>query len=790
MFRIDLYGLSLRHLFGCVALATCCLASFAAGMGGAGSDRASLFDVVEPERQVFSAPFDTSRIDHADMNGDGMADLVAIWGFGSAIRIWFNDGAGGWASEDIRLSSRPTDFALADENGDGHQDIFFTYGESFLAGVHVIHGLGDGSFGSEVLITPKVEIKQLEVADVDGDGALDLLLTRVQSVGFHYERQPDGTWQLLATLSSIPAFPRFLFLEDVNGDGLRDWILMTQVAMRVRLCTEEGVIGPVSYQADGSSFFGQDVGVVDLNQDGHLDIVMMTFFGNESPKTFLGDGTGDFTVGPDLRVGSQTASVAVRDLDGDGASDLVFADRGGGNVTVLRELGATPIERRFAVANRVVLLELMELDGDPEPELVTFDRGGNDISIVELDAAGELVGVEELLLVRFGARHARLADLNGDGLEDHIVTNETDRSVSVHLATGPGTFVYHGDVPTDARPREFVAGDFDGDGTPDLAVTSAVAGGAFTIMVGDGAGGFSAGFQVALPAGAADVVAEDLNGDGVADLLLVDIGGGIERLIGQGDGTFVRLDPLPIDGTPVSGPVLDFAMGDLDGDGLHDLVFDDRLDLRFRFGLPDGTFGSSTSLTTGGLVRDLELADLNADGILDLVNSFTGIDDAIEVRLGVGDGTFLPSTVYEDIDFARAFRFEDFDQDGKLDIAFLRDGRSDFGIIFGDGAGGAEDFVTWFVPGGMGTLAASDMDDDGRVDLMVGFRGAAVRLNRGGDAPCEADIDDSGAVDFGDLTAVLSAWGACPALCTPDIDGDGMVGIGDLLTVLARWGPC
>ena len=55
--------------------------------------------------------------------------------------------------------------------------------------------------------------------------------------------------------------------------------------------------------------------------------------------------------------------------------------------------------------------------------------------------------------------------------------------------------------------------------------------------------------------------------------------------------------------------------------------------------------------------------------------------------------------------------------------------------------------------------------------------------------PCPTDIDCSGDTDFGDILAILSAWGACVG-CVEDTDGDGIVGFSDLLNVLSAWGPC
>ncbi len=56
--------------------------------------------------------------------------------------------------------------------------------------------------------------------------------------------------------------------------------------------------------------------------------------------------------------------------------------------------------------------------------------------------------------------------------------------------------------------------------------------------------------------------------------------------------------------------------------------------------------------------------------------------------------------------------------------------------------------------------------------------------------PCPADIDGSGAVDFGDILTTLGAWGACGEPCPADLDGSGAVDFPDLLGVLSAWGPC
>ena len=56
--------------------------------------------------------------------------------------------------------------------------------------------------------------------------------------------------------------------------------------------------------------------------------------------------------------------------------------------------------------------------------------------------------------------------------------------------------------------------------------------------------------------------------------------------------------------------------------------------------------------------------------------------------------------------------------------------------------------------------------------------------------PYAVDLDGDAWIGVGDLTRLLSSWGACDGLCPADLDGDGLVGLGDLTVLLGHWGPC
>ena len=153
----------------------------------------------------------------------------------------------------------------------------------------------------------------------------------------------------------------------------------------------------------------------------------------------------------------------------------------------------------------------------------------------------------------------------------------------------------------------------------------------------------------------------DLNGDGVLDLVTastnIDNGGGSASvLLGRGDGTFAdRVDYLGF------GARNSLALGDLDNDGVLDLVMADeeRALVSVRLGRGDGTFATRVNYATGPSPSFVTLGDLNGDGALDLVTTTS-------VLLGRGDGTFGAPVDYAAT--GSSTTLGDLNGDGALDL--------------------------------------------------------------------------------------------------------------------------
>ena len=219
---------------------------------------------------------------------------------------------------------------------------------------------------------------------------------------------------------------------------------------------------------------------------------------------------------------------------------------------------------------------------------------------------------------------------------------------------------------------------------------------------------------------------------------------------------------------------------------------------------------STSPILAGSQIVDIDRGDLNGDGVKDVVVANRG-DDSFAILLSDGPESYAPAIVIElDENFIEtdSVTLADVEGDGDLDIALVcRNALSGQRVVrivrntlVEQGAIGwvfdAQELLVGLQPY---LLRASDVDDDGVDDLVAltensGFAGegpfgfAAVGASRNGG--CPGDLDGDGAVTGADLSILLGGWGSCAGSCAADLDGDGDVDGADLATLLGGWGPC
>ena len=274
------------------------------------------------------------------------------------------------------------------------------------------------------------------------------------------------------------------------------------------------------------------------------------------------------------------------------------------------------------------------------------------------------------------ARWVAIADFNGDGIPDLAVTspnNNIDGRNEIHFYYGVGNGAFSTPPVTvfTGRPAIQVnAADVNGDGLPDLILTNHSR---ISVMINLGAGKFApAVFYPAGPDVARSVVVGDFNKDGAPDVAVVRNDRRVEVLLGQKDAQGIPTGafgpPVVVSQTSVE-PTYGVA-GDFNGDGNLDIAV---VNSEFRvapitvlLGNGDGTFQPKRSLFGGNFVEAIASADLNGDGIPDLMtSSFTS---NMRVYAGNGDGTFGPEASYIGGRFGEFMTTADLNGDGLPDV--------------------------------------------------------------------------------------------------------------------------
>jgi len=328
--------------------------------------------------------------------------------------------------------------SLGDLNGDGLPDIVLGKGRHWPLFNRVLLNDGHGGFIASNLGTAPDRTYSAALADVDGDGHLDIVVSNDDpDRKLVYRNEGKGHFTEFGTFGDPKWSTRYVTLADLNGDGYPDIVAANR--------------GDYPDPVDGKSGKGLQV---------------------PTPSyVCLNDGTGHFPSCQPLPKAESATSIVAADFDGDGALDLFVPHRDGGQSYMLWNdgKGQFPTWTKVGPAEAWIRMGAAgDLDGDGRPDLAIIDeaRKGN---FILLNRGGRHFGDP----VRLPGPNrppycVAIADLNRDKQPD-IIVGYVEIPGSVYFNTGKGR-TFHEVRWNDGKGTVYglAFADFDGDGWPDI----------------------------------------------------------------------------------------------------------------------------------------------------------------------------------------------------------------------------------------------------------------------------------------------------------------------------------
>ncbi|KAB8144824.1 hypothetical protein F8S13_03020 [Chloroflexia bacterium SDU3-3] len=307
----------------------------------------------------------------------------------------------------------------------------------------------------------------------------------------------------------------------------------------------------------------------DMNGDGARDVVVANA-GNNTVQIFLNQGEGTLGAPSSQATNYNPRALVVGDFNEDGKVDVATASAGSNGVSILLGNGNGTLQAKqlIATGSDTYSIAAGDLNGDGHLDLVAANKGANTVSVL----LGAGTGAFTVTSYTTGAepRDVALADLNHDGHLDLAFVAYGARTMNVWLGAGNGTFASAQSYATGISPISIAVGDLNNDTHPDIAV--ALFGDTYTqVFLGAGNGTFTEAAHIPTAINNRRVVIADVTNDQVPDISTVianNTTSWLQVYRGKGDGTFsadVKVSDVP--------NIFDLQLADMNADGLKDFVY-------------------------------------------------------------------------------------------------------------------------------------------------------------------------------------------------------------------------
>jgi len=710
-------------------------------------------------------------------------------------------------------TTAPSSVTGADVDGDGDLDLLASTNSPGLGQVELFENTdGAGNFWSpRVLVSEPVGLNQVHAADLDGDGALDLLTASPlgDSIAWYENTDGAGTFgsQQLITTGAIGAAG--VSSADIDNDGDVDVLSAAQGSGVVAWHENDGTPGGLGdwneYLISNTSPSVISISAADFDRDGDADVLIstlvdtVTWFENDGTPGGLGDWTEHLITSTASLAWTSTAA----DLDMDGDLDVLSASYGDNDIVWFENTdgaGTFGIEQTItSTAGGAISVLALDVDGDADQDVLSAWADADTVAWHEnIDGTGSFGPSRILSGLQQGPIALFAGDVDGDGDDDAVSASYTDQTIAWYRNGRPHSSVLYRPptgIPATSgtQQSEVLAGDLDRDGHVDLQEGSASSDAAYWYESDGGTPPAFTERQITTGIGGVnkDLIAlGDIDGDARDDLVVSQTGG--NRLVwfhnnGGGPGFWTE---IPI-ATGLTSP-REVTVADLDDDGNLDVIATDLATDSVTWYDSAAAGALWTPHTITALHTDAwrgVAGDLNRDGHLDVLSCGDGITTpgGGAVAWHESDGTpadggwVTHDGITSSYTNARTCEIADLNGDGWLDfvVPYLAD---DTIAWYENDGGSPPGFTEWVVRAGFPEAHGArpvDIDRDGDLDILgstanqpdgvvIWFENdgsgsgwtehVATDLADGSSASVPADLDNDGDLDLAFQSPLLGFY--------------------------------
>ena len=592
------------------------------GLGGFGTQNTISLDV---DNAQYARP--------ADLDGDGDIDVIGVAISDNKVLGFFNDGFGNFTEQSIISSTNlesvfPTNIIPADVNMDGKVDlVIITELNELLLYENVDN---QGNYIRKEIAEVKSSIPEdLEVADIDGDGDLDIVSASDSFNKLSWHENNNGTF--LSRDLDIEGSPTFFELGDIDLDGDLDLVLGTYFGFTYSLSWLEfdGGFDAQHYITEDDTEISA-LKVADVNLDGKQDILLISpTIVNIVWFTNLIDGPVEISYIPNSNTFSETLSVS--DFNGDSYPDIIIGD--------IRWYSYLPSENSFSTGKA----------------FESFTDGAYDVVTMDVDEDGDLD------IISASNNDGRIGWFeNVDGLGNYspsqvLISDEVIDITDIHLA------------------------DLDGDDDLDIVGSIWNQNTVFWIR-NEGGAEFSNLIIIddnVISANSVDT--GDIDGDGDLDIVAVAFGDAFDSEAEDKKITWYRNDDgVGSFSTPIT--VLDSTIRPV-MIKLADIDLDQDLDIVCAFGPSGiscienndglGSFSIPNNISSNSTWSNvIEVGDIDLDGDIDVISSRSNFEPTSLFINEDSQGNYGDEVVVSESS-SSSMRMIDLDLDGDLDIVAI-----------------------------------------------------------------------------------------------------------------------